>query len=334
MLVIAPIAFVVAVSYTLNKLSGDSELIVMSAAGMAPLRIFRPFVLVAIVVALFVGFVASYFSPALQRQLAESMTRVKADLLTTIVQPGRFTTVENGLTFHVRERRPNGQLLGIFIDDQRTPERSSFLADRGEIVKNDKGTFLVLEHGSVQRLEAGKRDPTLVLFERYAFDMSRFSSASQTQARALAPRERYLWELADPNTTDPGYKEQKGQIRAELNDRIAAPLYPLAFAVIAFAVLGTPATTRQSRVFALVVAIVAVGAVRMIGFACYVWAVRTQTAIVVLYSSLAITFAQGLVLIMRGIKIEPGMETAVIARIVRLLRGPPAARTRRVRHGA
>lgn len=326
MLVIAPIAFVVAVSYTLNKLSSDSELIVMSASGMSPWRIFRPFIAVAVIVAMFVGFVAAYLSPALQREMAAAMTRVKADLLGTIIQPGRFTTIESGLTFHVRERRANGQLLGIFIDDQRTPERSTFLADTGEIVKSNNGTFLILEHGSVQRLEAGKRDPTLVLFERYAFDMSRFSSGTQSQVHKLAPRERYVWELANPNPGDPVYKEQKGMLRAELHDRIAAPLYPLAFAVIAFAVLGTPATTRESRLFGLLVGICLVAGVRLVGFACYVWAVRTETAVLILYASLAFTFAFGLVAIVFGLKIEPGTEAKVISRLTALTRRYSPAR--------
>jgi lipopolysaccharide export system permease protein len=326
MLVIAPIAFVVAVSYTLNKLSSDSELIVMSSAGMSPWRIFRPFVAVAVVVAAFVGFVAAYLSPALQRDMAEAMTRVRADLLSTIIQPGRFTTIESGLTFHVRERHANGQLLGIFIDDQRTPQRSTFLADSGEIVSGSGGTFLILEHGSVQRHEAGKRDPTLVLFDRYAFDMSRFSNASQSQIHKLAPRERYLWELASPNPNDPVYKDQRGQLRAELHDRIVAPIYPLAFAVIAFAVLGMPATTRQSRLFALLVGITLVAGIRMIGFACYVWAVRTDTAIVILYTSLGLTFGAGLGAIVWSIRIEPGIEAALIARVIALIHKHPVLR--------
>ena len=331
MLVIAPIAFVVAVSYALNKLSSDSEFIVMNAAGMSPWRTFRPFVMVAAVVALFVGFVAAYLSPKLQRDLRDSMTKVKADLLTTIVQPGRFTTVESGLTFHIRERRANGQLLGIFIDDQRaTTERASFLADSGEIVKNENGTFLVLEHGSVQRLEAGKRDPTLVLFDRYAFDMSRFSSASQSQMTRLAPRERYLWDLAFPDPKDPVYKEQPGQFRAEFHERIVAPIYPLVFAVIAFAVLGTPATTRQSRAFALGAAGAGVSAVRMIGFACNVWAVRTEVAVVVLYGSLVLTFSGGIFMIIRGIKIEPGIETALLSGLGSLVHRFPLGRARRL----
>ena len=42
-LVIAPIALVIAVAYVLNKLATDSEIIVMNAAGMSPWRLFRPF---------------------------------------------------------------------------------------------------------------------------------------------------------------------------------------------------------------------------------------------------------------------------------------------------
>src|ERR1700680_4001748 len=41
--VIAPIAFVIAVVYTIDKLNGDAELVVMNAAGMSPWRLFRPF---------------------------------------------------------------------------------------------------------------------------------------------------------------------------------------------------------------------------------------------------------------------------------------------------
>ena len=51
-------------------------------------------------------------------------------------------------------------MLGILIDDQRNPkERATILAENGNIVKNDRGIYLVLESGSVQRHETGKRDP-------------------------------------------------------------------------------------------------------------------------------------------------------------------------------
>src|SRR3954467_7529864 len=62
-LVIAPVALVIAVAYVLHKLATDSEIIVMNSAGMAPWRLFRPFFEAALVVALLVGFVSAYLSP-------------------------------------------------------------------------------------------------------------------------------------------------------------------------------------------------------------------------------------------------------------------------------
>src|SRR5213083_2689052 len=41
-LVISPIALMISISHTLNKLATDSEIIVMNAAGFSPFRLFRP----------------------------------------------------------------------------------------------------------------------------------------------------------------------------------------------------------------------------------------------------------------------------------------------------
>src|SRR5665647_891617 len=51
-LVIAPIALMIAVSHTLNRLATDSEIIVMNAAGVSPIRLFRPFIYATIAVAI------------------------------------------------------------------------------------------------------------------------------------------------------------------------------------------------------------------------------------------------------------------------------------------
>ena len=127
------------------------------------------------------------------------------------------------------------------------------LAERGEVIDNDKGTFLVLQNGIVQRHEADQRDPAMVIFDRYAFDLSQF--AGGPPAIKYSIRERYLWQLLFPDPKDPIYIEQPGQFRAELHDRLMAPLYPIAFVVIAFAYLGAPRTNRQSRAMSLLGAI-------------------------------------------------------------------------------
>jgi lipopolysaccharide export system permease protein len=302
-LIIAPIALMIAVTYALNKFNADSEFIIMSAAGMSSWRVFAPFFAVALVVSLLVGAIGAYVAPKGLRELRNWAAKVRADLVTTIIQPGRFTTIERGLTFHVRERRPNGQLMGIFIDDRRDPtQHATFLAERGEIVENEGATYLMLIKGDVQRQE-GAKDPTMVKYERYAFDLSRFNNAAE--GRTLTPRERYLWDIAWPDPNDPLFKVQPGMFRAELHDRLAAPLYPITFAVIAFAFLGKPSTTRQSRAMLLAMTITAVMVLRFIGFGSAIFAAQKPMAVVILYASVAIALVLGTIAISRGRGIEP-----------------------------
>ena len=249
---IAPIALLIAVAHVLNKLSNDSEIIVMNSAGMSPWVLFRAFLPVAIVVALLVTAISAYFAPKGLRMLRNWLTEVRANVVSTIVQPGRFTAMESGVTIHIRERRNNGQLLGIFLDDRRDPaERVTVLAESGDLLDNDNGTFLVLQKGMVQRKQvdrarSGDRGIRPLRFRPVAI-LRRPAGGEIFDPRALSVATPVSGSQRTRFT-----REQPGQFRAELFDRLMAPFYPLAFLVIAFAYLGAPRTTRQSRTLSLI----------------------------------------------------------------------------------
>jgi len=303
-LVIAPIALLIAVAHSLNKLSTDSEIIVMNAAGMSPWVLFRAFMNVALVVSLIVVAVSAYFAPKGLRMLREWLTEVRANVVTTVLQPGRFTTLQSGVTIRVRERRANGELVGILLDDTRNPkERLTVLAETGAVVETKNGTFLVLQKGVVQKREPNQRDPALVVFDRYAFDLSQFASGPQEIKYSI--RERYLWQLLFPDPKDALYREQPAQFRAELHDRLMAPIYPLAFVVIAFAYLGAPRTTRQSRMMSVLGAGAGVGLLRLIGFVSTVTGATIPAMLALQYVAMAVAFGFGVIVIRRGLIIEP-----------------------------
>jgi lipopolysaccharide export system permease protein len=327
-LIIAPVALMIAISHTLNKLATDSEIIVMNAAGFSPFRLFRPFVFATIVVALLVAFIAAYLAPDGMRRIKQWDAEITADVLTNVLQPGRFAQLDQNLTIRIRERAPGGLLMGIFIDDRRDPkERISIVADHGTVVQSGSNSFLVLEDGNLEKFEAGKRDPAIVAFGRYAFDMSKFSQHGDV---ALGIRERYLWELVSPDENDPMYKQVPGQFRAELHDRFMSPIYPFAFAALTFAFLGAPRTTRQSRNFSIGGSIIAVFGLRMAGFACSVMTVKSPMAAVVQYGMLFAGIGAGLWIIIAGVVIEPPaaiMEAINNSneRLLRLFRRPAVA---------
>jgi lipopolysaccharide export system permease protein len=332
-LVIAPIALMIGVMHAIGRLSNDSELIVMNAAGMSPWALFQPFLVMAFVVSAGMSVIGAWLGPLGMQTLNNWANDVRADLVTNIVQPGRFNGFERGLTFHIRERLPNGVLLGVFVDDRRNPkERATFLGEKGTIVNDERGTFLVLENGSVQRLEAGEskkgpnakeKEPTIVKYERYALDLSR--APTEQQNLRTSARDRYIWELInhDPQNS----RLTAGQVRAELHDRIFAPIYPIVFTIVTFAYLGAPRTTRQGRGMAVAGASVAISVIRLFGFVVIVLCVKYPWVLALQYALLAVAAIAGLYAIHRGLEIEaPAFVTnAVNAVIARLPRKPAMA---------
>ena len=327
-LVIAPIALMIAVSHTLTKFANDSEIIVINAAGMSPIRLFRPILLATFLVAILVGYISSFLAPDGMRRLKRWDTEITADVLTNILQPGRFAQLDQNLTVRIRERQPGGVLVGIFVDDRRDPkERVTIIADHGTVLKNEDGSFLILEDGHLERFETGKTEPAMIAFARYAFDMSKFSNRN-TNDLTYNIRERYLWELIAPPPGDPLYAQMPRAFASEMHDRLMAPLYPFAFAALTFAFLGSPRTTRQSRNFAMGCAVFSVFGMRFAGFALSVMSAKNDWANPVQYLMLFSAFAISIAMISRGIVIEapPSLLDAVNRsnqRILRLFRRRP-----------
>jgi lipopolysaccharide export system permease protein len=249
MALIAPNAMLMAALYTLDRMNGDSELIVMTAAGAPIWRIGAPFVLLASMVCVVILICNLWVMPASMRALRALITQVRTDVISQVLQPGRFSSTEPGLTFHIRDRSPTGDLLGLLVHDERDDKQPmSYLANRGRIISNDDGAYLVMFDGHVHRYETKSPDQgvQIVAFDQYVLNISDLNP-TETGSKELRPRERYLGELLDPDPKLLKAKGAVGQLRTELHDRFSTPFYPLLFAFLAVAILGHARTTRESR---------------------------------------------------------------------------------------
>ncbi|MDO9443245.1 MAG: LPS export ABC transporter permease LptF [Beijerinckiaceae bacterium] len=281
-MVIAPIALFIAVIFTLNKLNGDSELIVMSASGMSPSRLLRPFAALTVLVTLLVGGTSLWAMPESFRAITNLFTQIRADMLTRVVREGQFVTLDKGFVFHYRERGANGGLFGLFIQDRRDPERiSTYLAEAGRTVESGAQNYLVLEKGSVQRQTKDDRDPAIVLFERYAIDLAQFGG--EADGAPIRPRERSTFDLITRNQDDPYVRANEGRFRQELHDRFTNPFYAIVFGMIAFAALVQPRTTRQGRGISIAVAILVAMGLRVAGFGASAMLVKSAGAVALAY---------------------------------------------------
>ncbi|MFN3743174.1 MAG: LptF/LptG family permease [Hyphomicrobiaceae bacterium] len=264
MAVIAPVALLIASIQLLNRLSADSELIVMTAAGAKVWAPARPLIVLAVMVSLVVLAFNFLVMPWANRALREAIIAVRTDLITQVIQPGRFSSPERGLTFHVRDRAPSGELLGLVLNDARDGKQTTtFLAERARIVKQGGETFLLMQSGHILRRAAPGEPTQIIVFESYGVDLAHFEA--RAEQRGLRPRERYLSELLAPAPEDVATPRARNLIIEELHERLSSPLYPLAFVLIAVAMLGQARTTRQGRGQALVLAFVLATAARVSG---------------------------------------------------------------------
>jgi lipopolysaccharide export system permease protein len=281
-LLIAPFAVVIAAIVTLATLNADSELVVMQASGASRWRTLKPILAIGVSVGVLAAFLTFWAAPAGLKQVREALTQVRIDLVASIIRPGRFIEIDDGLTFHIRDRAADGGISGIVLDDERDPDRSmTYLANGGHIVEALDRTLLVMSNGTIQRRIRKDGSLSIVRFDAYAFDLSNLMP--EESAPVYRPSERTIFELLSLDAADAYVQQNRGRFRAELHDRLSQPLYPVAFALLVFLFLGEPRTSRQGRSMAILGAIVAVVAVRLLGFGAGTLAVRYPIAAIGVY---------------------------------------------------
>lgn len=279
--IIGPVALFIATLYALNRLNGDSELVVMSASGLSPSATFRPFLALTLLATALVAWMTIWAMPSSFRGLRDLVTKVRADFVSNVAREGQFINLDQGITFHYRERAGDA-LLGIFMQDRRDPDKSIvYIAERGQAVDVNGTPYLVLEQGVFHREKGDGGDASVISFQRYAIDLGQFGPDGDIIT--YKPRERSTFELLKLDPNDPYVRAQLGRFRAELHDRVAAPLYALAFVAIAFAALGSPRTTRQGRGVATGMAVLSVLVLRIAGFAISTLIVRSPASVPLAY---------------------------------------------------
>ena len=296
--IIAPVALFAGILYTLNKLNGDSELVVMAAAGVSPGRLLRPLALLSVAVFAVVAAVYIEVLPWSFGVVENLTTFIRADFISNFARPGAFSNLELGFVFHYRERTADGALRGVFMQDRRDPAHvSTYIAEAGKTIEKDGASYLQLSNGVLFRPQSAG-DTAMVTFDDYTIDLSQFMHAISTVKR---PRERTTAQLWSPDEKDRADPALAGHIRSELLDRLASPLYAIVAGLIAFAALGEARTTRQGRGLAITGAILAFVGIRMVGIAAttlsvgvpaaayFVWGIPVAAAL----GALAVIFRRG-----------------------------------------
>lgn len=233
---ILPVSLFTAVLFAYNRLTMDSELLVMRAAGISQTGLSKSAFLLAGIVTVIIYSLTLYLLPLSFREFKDRQVTIRNDFSTVLLQEGVFTELATGITVFVRERGAEGELLGVLVHDGRNPEKPvTMMAENGALVRTDEGPQVIMVNGNRQEVSKDSGTLSLLYFDRYVLDVH--SVDKTLDKRWREPRERFLDELFFPDMTDGNNRFNAAKLRAEGHQRLTLPIYALTFTVIALAAL-------------------------------------------------------------------------------------------------
>lgn len=245
---VVPFALALGVIIGLGRMYRDNEMTVMAACGVGPSRIYKPLMTFGALVAVLLGWMSLYVSPAVEGMglIMRAEAEQQADL--TLLGAGRFNAVQHGrLTFYAEQLsddRRRMENLFIVVSDRFSKSKSQqVIKAKSAYRKRDEETgdnFLVLVDGYRYEGRPGMKNYRVMKFGEYGIRVD-LPGVQRVTSKIIATPTAALIGSSDPEK------------RAELQWRLAMPL-----SVLVLLFLSVPlckSSQRQGRYGRLVMAI-------------------------------------------------------------------------------
>jgi LPS export ABC transporter permease LptF len=242
---VLPIAFLIASILTWNRLSTDSEYVVLRAAGLSLYRLLVPLLVVSVVACGATSLALMYGSPWGFQGLRHLFFEVARRQAHYHLRSQEFHDAFQGLVLYVERMRPElRQIEGVFIADTRTASPQVITARRGELVTRPETlqVLLRLHDGVIHRYTSTDERYYVLRFGRYDVRLELDTQLARRAKKTTRPRELFPVQLQDEiirrKTTGETYK----RLVLFRHKMLALP-----FACIVFAGLGPVLGTVQTR---------------------------------------------------------------------------------------
>ena len=294
--IIMPIAFFFATLTTLQRLQGDSELVVMASAGYSLRQLAMPVLGCAAIVMALTYACLLYLAPAGERTLRDKVLDIRADMAGALLNEGDFNNSQQGLTIFIRQMSNGGEIRNILVHDSRDRAHPvTYIAAKGILAQTPAGARLIMVDGTIETSGHGGQQLQVLHFESHVVNLDQFSGPTRYTPRKT--QERYLSELLWPAESQGLTQRIRDQFFAEAHNRIAQPLYCLFFGLIALAAVTRGRRQRGSIAMRLTIASLAAAGLRIAGYGVMGLAQRNPPLVALFYLLPALGVAGAIVML-------------------------------------
>jgi lipopolysaccharide export system permease protein len=268
--IILPIGMVASVLFIYNRLTMDSELVVLRALGFSPIRLARPAIILATLLGIILFFIMGWVAPASKSEALTMRRDIKARMSTLMFREGIFNEAGPNLMVYIRDRDRQGNLHGLIIHDTRDPTKppSTVIAGRGILVSNNGAQQVLVYDGSRQEIDKETGVLRRLDFDRYTIDLP--EETQSNAARWKEPDERNIGELlsAVRDKSAENRAARKG-FRVELQKRFLVPFLVPGFSLIGLSLLLIGSHDRRGQGRRVMVAVAMIVALEIMFLGSY-----------------------------------------------------------------
>lgn len=297
--VILPLGLMAAVLFIYNRLTMDSELVVLRALGFSPLRLARPALYLSFIMGIFLFFVMGWLAPLTNSALQKLRVEIKTEMSSLLFREGVFNQAGKGLMVYLRDRGSKGELRGLLIYDNRDPEKapSTIIANRGVMVASDEGQQVLVYEGSRQDFDQRSKTLKRLDFDQYTIDLP---APGPVRARWQEPEERTFGRLLNPDLKDPEDRSHRKDFLLEMHKRILTPFLVPGFTLIALCALLLGPLDRRGQARRIIIAVVMVVAVQALFMGAYNLGKQSNAGLPLMYLTILMPLLAGFSLLARA----------------------------------
>jgi LPS export ABC transporter permease LptG/LPS export ABC transporter permease LptF len=223
-----------------GRLASDLEVVAFGASGVSPLRLFRPFLVAAVVVAAALALLTLWINPWGSAAFFRCLHELRQYAAVPMIQERTFTRFGNMVVYTNHMDLSTSELRGVLISDERDARNFGIItAPTGRLIDDpgSKRTILQLTDGAVHESRPGSPDWYRVTrFNVYETPLDIGAQINEVEKEAGAQKKLTMWDLmTNTRALDSTRRAERAEMFVvEFHKRLSLPFAPIVFAMVAF----------------------------------------------------------------------------------------------------
>ena len=239
-----PLVFLISLLTTILQFEKSNELLVFWTSGLNKIRLVNLAFKISILITLFQLLLSLTISPSSLNFARSILKSSSITLFSSLVKEKKFNDTVKGLTIFVEEKKPNGEMLNVFLRDDTASNAKSktIIAKKGHIITKgvmpfvkvgvlSEQNFLVLFDGVIHT-EKMNNKINFLNFYKTEINLSYFDTKTTTYPKIQENNTLSLLNCIKPfldegktTLSEHQCRARIDDITAELNRRFGMPLY-------------------------------------------------------------------------------------------------------------